>query len=73
MKTKSNDAAFSNASDQYGNSTIGYGLTKREYFAALAMQGAIASNYKQQTTKEIAKRAVELANALIEELNRETK
>lgn len=44
-----------------------FGLTKREYFAALALQGLLSN----PTTffPENAKRAVEFADSLIEELN----
>ena len=68
MKTNPNDATFSNACDVDGNPTLGYGLTKREYFAAMAMQGLLA---KSTATKEmIAEMAVEHAEALINELNK---
>ena len=50
--------------------TINYtGLTKREYFAAMAMQGMLAkygSDYQVQNAKE----AIYWADALIEELNK---
>jgi hypothetical protein len=42
------------------------GLTKREYFAAMAMQ-AFAVNYGE---KDAAKTAVKLADALIKELEK---
>ena len=52
--------------------TINYtGLTKREYFAAMAMQGALANKYAHERTIEmITESAVKLADALIEELNK---
>jgi hypothetical protein len=51
------------------NPTVGYVLTKREYFAALAMQGILTKN---NSTKEvIAEMAVEHADALIKALNKE--
>lgn len=46
------------------------GLTKREYFAAMAMQ-AILSIPSFQTKKETATAAVQMADALILELNKE--
>ena len=50
--------------------TINYtGLTKREYFAAMALQGLLAkygSDYQVQNAKE----AIYWADALIEELNK---
>lgn len=52
------------------------GITKREYFAALAMQGMLANSRDSVLmahTKQIAKMAVAQADALIEELNDETK
>jgi hypothetical protein len=47
------------------------GLTKREYFAAMAMQGLMACEYKG-TEKQFAKKSVGMADALINALN-ETK
>lgn len=56
------------------------GLSKREYFAAMAMQGVLAGHYEYFTgnadvsvPSEIAKYAVFNADALIEELNKESK
>lgn len=50
------------------------GLTKREYFAAMAMQGYIAS-YGGTTTEPnvsiVVKKAVEYADALLKELESE--
>ena len=45
------------------------GLTKREYFAGLAMQGmlAAAENYR---TDELAQYAFQVADAMIEESNK---
>ena len=54
---------------EYNNNYISTGLTKREYFAAMALQGLLAnygSSYSVQNTME----AVYLADALIEELNK---
>lgn len=55
-----------------------FGLTKREYFAALVMQGlavqAIAGGHNTNDTSESKSKsamAVRLADALIEELNQE--
>jgi hypothetical protein len=53
------------------------GLTKREYFAGLAMQGLTAGNAgwqgyeKDEYAKHCAITSVELANALIAELSKE--
>jgi hypothetical protein len=51
------------------------GLTKREFFAALAMQGVEAHNIIDEngcygTIDEVARRAVRLADALIEALDK---
>ena len=48
------------------------GLTKREYFAGLAMQGLLAAD-NFSNTNPLAKAAVMQANALIEALNSEAK
>ena len=61
--------------DQYINFVDGdnySGLTKREYFAGLAMQGIIV-NYTSPFEYDMAKRAgiaVGLADALLEELSK---
>jgi len=54
----------------YPNEQGAFGLTKRELFAAMAMQAnrSRASIYK--TWKDLAEDAVEIADALIEELNK---
>ena len=77
----------------YGDSIVAYdanggkqffpyesGLTKREYFAALAMQSLLPDYqetlmspqtfHKPQLKKYIAQEAVEMADMLIEELNK---
>lgn len=46
-----------------------YGLTIRQHFAAMAMQGMVASGWNEHHS-EVAKRSVEIANALINELNK---
>jgi len=49
----------------------GLGLTKREYFAAMAMQGHIsACGIEGVVVDVLARYAVECANALINELNK---
>lgn len=46
-----------------------YGLTKREYFAALAMQGLFASaEYPSASSIQIAEMAVRQADALLKRL-----
>lgn len=51
--------------------SISFGLTKREHFAALAMQGFMASTVKS-THDEFAKEAVRMADALLRALSKET-
>jgi hypothetical protein len=43
------------------------GLTKREYFAAMAIQGTMTSSYTVNMTAEIA---VKMADALLAELEK---
>ena len=49
-----------------------YGLTKRQYFAGLAMQGWISCQHDGFTGDEqsVASRAVKYADALLEELSK---
>lgn len=74
MKTNPNDCAYPHM--KIGNDVIVRdGLTKREYFASMAMQGIEASNFisnEQDPLKEheVVKRAVRMADALIEQLNK---
>lgn len=64
-------------------SQSGVGLTKREHFAALAMQGLISSAHSSEESRDkytcnggwvypdtIAQQAVNMADALIAELNK---
>ena len=61
-----------------GGGAIAIGLTKREYFAALAMQGMLANSYQQDflnqsplslaSGSQIAQMAVGQADALIQSL-----
>jgi hypothetical protein len=47
------------------------GLTKREYFAGLAMQGMLSSSdYATSTWNTVAIEAVEVADALLKELEK---
>ena len=56
---------------EYNNNYISTGLTKREYFAAMAMKGIIANKDGLDIKIErIAESAVDTADALIEELNK---
>ena len=50
---------------------IRFGLTKREYFAALAMQGLLSHPGTQATVDHVAQYSVQMADALIAELSKE--
>ena len=67
-----NASAFPLTTDAEKDSEVHYGLTKREYFAGLAMQGLIASWGKHDLTDfdDIAHDAVMAADALINELSK---
>jgi hypothetical protein len=76
-KTNQNEPAFS-CTD--GNKFYDPGLTKREYFAGLAMQGLLTRLPKRENnerdlgileSKRIADEAVIMANELIKALNNE--
>jgi len=54
--------------------SVSYGLTKRELFAMMAMQGILSdSGRSARRHDEWAKDAVRLADELIKELEKETK
>jgi hypothetical protein len=57
-----------------GLTSLAEGLTKREYFAGLAMQGVLSHNSKYSPTPnqaaDIAMYAVKIADALLEELDK---
>lgn len=48
------------------------GLTKREYFAGLAMQGLLANQRLSATEQEVASASVILADELLKQLENET-
>ena len=56
-------------SEEY-NRFLNYGLTKREYFAAMAMQGLISNSLSGRGPNGCAQDSVRFADALIEELNK---
>lgn len=71
MKTHSNEP-INSIPDLNNHPSDWYGLTKREYFAAMAMQGIISNpNNHYVTSYSIAERAVQIADALIEQLNKQ--
>jgi hypothetical protein len=72
-ETKANDPIHNviNSKKDYSDDNIykSNGLTKREYFAAMALQGLLAkygSDYQVQITKDV----IYWTDALIEELNK---
>ncbi len=72
MKTNALDSAFNSTQTQYDVdgtfSVVSTGLTKREYFAAAALQAILADN---SVSKNFAAfQAVACADCLIEELNK---
>lgn len=67
MITKHTDFAFPVFDDQGGVEDGCQGLSKREYFAAIAMQGLCSGTAMSAAT--LAQEAVKQADALIEALN----
>ena len=65
-KTKPNESINT---IEYNNNYISTGLTKREYFAAMAMQGFI-TKYGVDCQEEHIKQAIFIAGFFIEELNK---
>ncbi len=66
-ETLPNDQAFPKHPNSYSDSS----LTKREYFAAMAMQGLLYTVPESFNGTEIAQLSVNMADALIEALNKE--
>lgn len=46
------------------------GVSKREQFAAMAMQGMLSKGWEHLGEVHMAQKAIKLADALIEELNK---
>ncbi len=67
MRTKAKGPAFPLISDE--GYIINAGLSKREYFAAMALQGLL-SDYEAISIEDYSKYAVQLADTLIEELSK---
>jgi hypothetical protein len=68
METKPNEPIITL---EYNNDYTSMGLTKREYFASMAMQGIISNKDGLDIKIErIVESAVDTADALIEELNK---
>ena len=74
QKTDPNEGAFSKAEFYHSEHGIDFaqmGLTKREYFAAMAMQGISANvSLTGSSFEKIAEWSVKQAEALIEALNK---
>lgn len=64
--TKPNDPAFP---APYGQTNGADGLTKREYFAAMAMQGIVAKHGVDLTRRDVAYWALQYADRLISDLS----
>ena len=72
-ETKANDPAFSKSAFYHPDGSYDLpenGLTKREYFAGIAMQGLLADTANTGDIYFIVRDAINLADALIEELNK---
>ena len=65
-----NNLIHSFNNDEYSEGNF-VGLTKREYFAGLAMQGICASNGWEQSMDGIVKASVEMADKLLKELEKQ--
>lgn len=68
------DNQFKPAFPTDGRVSANQGLTKREYFAAVAMQGLLSIDDRDsiRSEKEIAELSVSQADALLEQLNSST-
>jgi hypothetical protein len=77
MKTEPNDQimpwtekVFYGEEDQFEREIQQPGLTKREYFAGLIMQGLMANSAKGYSLSRYAADSVQASDALIAELNK---
>lgn len=70
IKTNPDDKIHATFDHQFPN----LGLTKREYFAAIAMQGLVVTAHASPLSPEdIAHNSIFMADALIRQLNKEVK
>lgn len=72
METRGIDNAFPLGSEEMTVSELG--LTKREYFAARAMQGFLASYsgaMQDPSPENVANKSLDYADALINQLNKQ--
>ncbi len=65
--TKANDPAFTGLTSDGPTS----GLTKREYFAAMAMQALTHKSEFWTDMRDISEKAIQIADTLIEKLNQQ--
>jgi hypothetical protein len=75
MSTQANDAAFSRPAFHHEHTGTLHdaqeGLTKREYFAAMAMQGFLMIAENEDSFQFLARQSVKMADYLIQELNKQ--
>ncbi len=71
--TNGSEPAFAQVgTDLFSKPFLFGGLTKRELFAAMALQGVMSADLQDQLTyQQCSAQAVKAADALIEELNKE--
>ena len=67
-----NELAFPFIEEANCPDSVNFGLTKREYFAGLALQGMVSAESENfqfaHTAEEVAKQAVEYSDALLRAL-----
>lgn len=56
--------------DSFAETNQAYGLTKREYFAGLAMQGFISNIDGIYSPKEVIKLSIEMGDELLKQLEK---
>lgn len=73
VKRNADASAFPNKIEKYSEVRYDFGLTKREYFAGLVMQGIVVNagrnGYSFSGKEEIVKDSVKIADELLSELN----
>lgn len=67
QKTYPNDMAFPAAYGDIDGGNVYQGMSKREYFSIMILQGLLAN---RQYTHEVTITAINIANKLIEDLNK---
>ena len=56
--------------DRSSSAAPAIGLTKREHFAGLAMQGYLAARYCDLDMEDIAEAAIDMADVLLKEISK---